>query len=117
MMFKKSIFQFNAAKSRAVHINRDNGGWVQKGDEEINEEIEAISMNATLVDIPSKVKAVIRFGYDEGLKLRLGNQSFDDWIKQVFIHAQAHFRHPSLGTLVEFEVGFKQHLNATTPYR
>ena len=90
--------------SQAVHIRREIDGWVRKGDEEIKEEFEETSFHAKRVKMPSKLKAVIRFGYDEGMRTRLGNRTFDDWIKEVFVHTQAHFKHPSLGTELVFEV-------------
>ena len=92
------------AKSRAIKSHRDVDGWVQNGDEEFNEDIEESSIHTNLVSMPLKLKAVIKFGYDDGLKTRLGNETFEDWIKDVFVHTRAHFKHPSLGTEVEFEV-------------
>ena len=92
------------AMSEAVHNRREIEGWERKGDKEINDGIEEASLKAKLVKMPSKLKAVIRFGYDEGIRARLGNRTFDDWIKEVFVHTQAHFKHPSLGTEVVFEV-------------
>ena len=103
---QNQILKLYLAKSKSIHIKRDSDGWIQKGDEEINNEMEETSMQAQPTKMPSKMKAVIKFGYDEGIKIRLGNKTFDDWIKEVFVHAQAHFRHPSLGTDVEFEVIF-----------
>ena len=53
------------------------------------------------------VKAVLKFGYDEGLKDVLEKEAkkeFDDWILDVFTHLQAYYRLPSLGTIIEFEV-------------
>ena len=51
--------------SRAVHITREIDGWIRRGDEEINHEIEETALQTKQVEIPSKLKAVIRFGYDE----------------------------------------------------
>ena len=59
---------------------------------------------AKLVSIPSKLKAVIKFGYDEGIKTRLGTESFESYIADVFTHTQARFRDASLGTEIDFEV-------------
>ena len=104
--------------SEAVHNRREIEGWERKGDEEINDDIEEASLKAKLVKMPSKLKAVIRFGYDEGIRTRLGNRTFDDWIKEVFVHTQAHFKHPSLGTELVFEVSsflFIHFLNIFTP--
>ena len=65
---------------------------------------EEAAETAKAVSIPSKLKAVIKFGYDDGMKYRLGSQDFGRWIEAVFTHTQAHYRHPSLGTIIEFEV-------------
>ena len=71
--------------------------------------IESVSVNKKVLMargsyIPAKVKAVIKFGYDQGMKAALGSQDFESWIEAVFTHTKAHFRHPSLGTIVDFEV-------------
>ena len=59
---------------------------------------------AKISSIPRKLKAVIKFGYDDGMKNALGNQDFESWIEDVFTHTKLHYRHPSLGTMIEFEV-------------
>merc|ERR1712150_334583 len=70
-----------------------------------NDEAEKEAAVAQVVSIPSTLKAVIKFGYDEGLKNALGDEDFDEWIEKVFTHTQGHFRHSaSLGTSIEFEV-------------
>ena len=74
------------------------------GDELLNDDIEHNAEIAKLTSIPSKLKATIRFGYEDGLKAALGNDSFDEWTQSVLAHAQVHFRHKSLGTKIEFEV-------------
>ena len=74
------------------------------GDEWLNYGIEHNAEIAKLTNIPSKLKATIRFGYEDGIKAALGNRNFDDWIQSVLAHAQVHFRHISLGTIIEFEV-------------
>ena len=92
------------ASSRALPIVRDNG-WHQKGDAVINDKAEKEAAVAQLVSIPSTLKAVIKFGYDEGLKNALGDEDFDEWIAKVFTHTRAHFKQSaSLGTTIEFEV-------------
>ena len=65
-------------------------------------------MANNLNSVPGKLKAVIKFGFDEGFKNRVSQlgETFDDWIDAVFVHTQAHFRHTSLGTEIHFEVGF-----------
>ena len=82
-------------------------GWAQIGDEVVNAQIEKDADAMKSTTIPSKLKAVIKFGYDEGIKNRLSQQgqTFQQWIEGVLTHAQAHFKHPSLGTQIEFEVG------------
>ena len=92
--------------SHEIKIDRKDGEWEQSGDEIVNATEEEAAKKAKAVTIPSKLKAVIKFGYDEGIKNRLGNEDFGTWIQGVFTHTQAHFRHQSLGTEIEFEVGF-----------
>ena len=84
-------------------MNRDFD-WDRDGDELINPKEEAAAATAKAVTIPSKLKAVVKFGYDKGIKDALGSQEFGTWIEGVFTHTQAHFRHQSLGTEIEFEV-------------
>ena len=91
------------AISRVIPIN--HGGWHRLGDEEINDEEEEGVNNINVTSIPSTLKAVIKFGYEDSMKKALGNVHFDSWIASVFTHTQAHFRHEeSLGTKIEFEV-------------
>ena len=80
--------------------------WVQNGDEEINPRIEKAAVAAKAVSIPSKLKAVIKFGYEEGLKKKFAKEKkdFAAWIEGVFTHTQVYFKDPSLGTEIEFEV-------------
>jgi len=91
------------ALSRALPIDREE--WHQNGDEELNDAEEESVATAAVTSIPSTLKAVIKFGYETGLKNALGSEDFDAWIAGVFTHTQAHFRHAaSLGTTIEFEV-------------
>ena len=91
------------AISRVIPINHD--GWHQLGDEEINDEEEENIKNLNITSIPSTLKAVIKFGYEDSMKKALGDLDFYSWISSVFTHTQAHFRHEeSLGTKIEFEV-------------
>ena len=92
-------------ESRALPVARKDG-WHGEGDEEINDEIEAAAKGARLQrSMPTTQKAVIKFGYEEGMKAALGGEDFDTYIAGVFTHTQAHFRHSaSLGTTIEFEV-------------
>ena len=90
--------------SQAVPKDRDDG-WYQVGDEEVNYDEEAAAETAESVPIPSKLKAVIKFGYEETMKSALGDESFDSYITSVLAHAQVYYRHSeSLGTVIEFEV-------------
>ena len=93
------------AESCALPTARKDG-WHEEGDEEINDEIEEAAKGATLQrSMPTTQKAVIKFGYEEGMKAALGGEDFDAYIAGVFTHTQAHFRHSaSLGTTIEFEV-------------
>ena len=70
--------------------------------------MEEFVANSPLVTIPAKLKAVIKFGRDEGLNNKLESEGkvFDSWIEAVFAHTQAHYKHPSLGTEVTFEVSY-----------
>ena len=88
----------------------DHDEWqLRSGDEGVLNDTEmktaSTAKNPSL--IPSKLKAVIKFGYDEGLKIALGDEDFDAWIAGIFLHMQKYFRPPistSLGTNIEFEV-------------
>ena len=68
--------------------------------------MEKIAAFAKRVNIPEKLKVVVKFGYDKGLKKRLDKEGkdFDSYIQAVFTQTIAYFRHPSLGTEIEFEV-------------
>ena len=86
-------------------IDRNDGWTLENGDEEVNADIEEAAHAARAVVIPSKLKAVIKFGYDDGMKDALGGEDFDTYIAGVMTHTQAHYRHAaSLGTTIEFEV-------------
>ena len=86
-------------------IDRNDGWTLVNGDEEVNADIEEAAHAARAVVIPSKLKAVIKFGYDDGMKDALGGEDFDTYIAGVMTHTQAHYRHAaSLGTTIEFEV-------------
>ena len=112
------IFNILVQKSRAVYLDRaadeTNNGQFQRGtgddnDEEIDpqEELAAAAIDASTVTIPSRMKAVIQFGYDQGMKERLESQGSDDfltWVTSVMTHTQAHYKHESLGANIEFEV-------------
>jgi hypothetical protein len=86
-------------------MNRGEFDDKQDDDEIFDDNEEAIASVARVGSIPSKLKAVIKFGYEDTLKATLNGEDFDAWIAGVFTHTQAHFRHDaSLGTTIEFEV-------------
>ena len=76
----------------------------QEDDEIWDDAIEEKAEKTKVTSIPSVLRATIKFGYDDGMKEELGSEDFNDWIAGVFTHTQAHFRHASLGTRIEFEV-------------
>ena len=101
--------------SRAVYLDRVAEQWSDDdfvlvgGDELINEaaEYEIGKIDAAAVTIPSKMEAVVQFGYDQGMKDRLaavGTDNFAAFITAVATHTQAHYRHASLGTVIELKV-------------
>jgi hypothetical protein len=70
-----------------------------------NQAEEEIIAKAKVTTIPSKLKAVIKFGYEDGMKEALHGEDFSSWIVGVFTHTRAHYRRSSsLGTTIEFEV-------------
>ena len=90
-------------KSLAVPPN-SSGVWHQVDDTEVNDDEEERAKNSMAVPIPSKLKAVIKFGYEETMKSALGDEDFDSYIASVLTHTQVYFRHESLGTIIEFDV-------------
>ena len=83
---------------------RNDQEWNQSDDEIINENLEKQAQNAKISSVPSKLKATIKFGYEDTMKEWLGSQDFDSWIQAPLVHAQAIYKHRSLGTEIEFEV-------------
>merc|ERR1711899_100176 len=84
---------------------RDDGWHEEGGDEEKNDEEENAAHDVRTTSIPSKLKATIQFGYEDGMKEALGGEDFDAWVQTVMVHTQTHYRHAeSLGTTIEFEV-------------
>ena len=93
--------------SRAIPVDRDDDEFqIENGDEEVNDQEELEAEKADVVAIPSKLKAVIKFGYDEGWQRAFKGKDFNKWIVSVFTHTQAHYKDPSLGTKILFEVPF-----------
>jgi len=86
-------------KQRSIAIDHDsNNSTSQRKSDAIN--------SHTRKSIPRKLKATIKFGYEDGMKMALEQEgtTFDKWIANVVPHAQVHFQHPSLGTEIELEV-------------
>ena len=73
---------------------------------DVEHEIQVASVEVPPGSIPAKLKATIKFGYEEGLKANLASDGLDfmSWISDLFPHVQARFAHPSLGTEIVFEV-------------
>ena len=107
-MISHSDYTILPVISRAIDLKQElsENEWIQEGDELLNAGIEKEADAAKSTTIPSKLRAVIKFGYDEGMKNRLSqqNNTFEQWIVGVLAHAQAHYKHPSLGTEIQFEV-------------
>ena len=92
---------------RGLIVDRDGShDWHKEGDELVNDAIEEAADKATVKKIPSVLKATVQFGYDGALARTLETTkiSFDSYVAWIFTHVQAYFRHPSLGTQIEFEV-------------
>ena len=79
-------------------------GWYLSGDSWINKTETKLVALTRRVRIPSRLKATIRFGYEESAKQKIGSSKMDEWLKDIMTHLNAHYRHPSLGTIIEFEV-------------
>merc|ERR1711997_858093 len=54
---------------------------------------------------PSERYAYVKFGYDNTLKNQLASvgKSFNTWVDSVMTHVQAHYRHSSLPTKIQFK--------------
>ena len=101
--------------SRAVHVNREDDGTFEAGtdddgnDDEFfdaKEEAVVAGIDAAAVTVPSKLKAVVKLGYDQSIKDKLGSVDFMEWMGGVMAHTQAHYFHSSLGTQIEFDVSY-----------
>jgi len=88
---------FEKQRSKVID-HKSNNSTSQKESNSIN--------SHTRKSIPRKLKATIKFGYEDGMKMALQREgtTFDEWIAYVLPHAQTRFQHPSLGTEIEFEV-------------
>ena len=99
-------------KPRFILTDRNNENeWRKVGDEEVNDKYEEIAKHSRSAILPEKLKATIKFGYDEGFKKYLEDNilqhtfnNFEDYIEAVFTQTQVYWRIPSLGTKVIFEV-------------
>ena len=100
-------FIFITFRADVLDRDSDEDEWIEaEGDEEVNLNEEQAENEAEVRTIPSKLKATIRFGYDTSMKeyCTEHNTTFDEMIETIFTHTQAHYRHKSLGTIIEFEV-------------
>ena len=61
----------------AFSCDREDGWREVNGDEEKNDEEENAAHNVKTTSIPSKLKATIQFGYEDGMKAALGTEDFD----------------------------------------
>ena len=80
----------------------------EMGDEEedLLLELEADAKTGAAMTWPSEVYAYVKFGYDNTLKNQLATDgvSFNDWVNSVMTHVQAHYRHYTLPTKIQFKV-------------
>ena len=90
-------------KTKSSSPEKIINGWHTSGDALVNKTERQLVALARRTGIPSKLKTTIRFGYEESAKKKMGN-NVDGWIKDIMTHVTAHYRHPSLGTQIEFEV-------------
>merc|ERR1719216_530151 len=79
------------------------------GDEEedllMELEAEVTAKTGAAMTWPSERYAYIKFGYDNTLKNQLSSigTTFNTWIDSVMTHVQAHYRHSSLPTKIQFK--------------
>ena len=99
----KHLNQFLGMKTKSSGPDKIIKGWHASGDALVNKTERQLVALARKTGIPSKLKATIRFGYEESAKKKMGS-NVDGWIKDIMTHVTAHYRHPSLGTQIEFEV-------------
>ena len=78
------------------------------GDEEedLLMELEAEAETSAAVTWPSERYAYVKFGYDRTMKTQLDGEgkTFASWVNSVMAHVQAHYRHSSLPTKIQFAV-------------
>merc|ERR1711936_118922 len=79
------------------------------GDEEedllMELEAEVTAKTGAAMTWPSERYAYIKFGYDNTLKNQLSSigTTFNTWVDSVMTHVQAHYRHSSLPTKIQFK--------------
>ena len=82
----------------------------EMGDEEedllMELEAEVTAKTGAAMTWPSERYAYVKFGYDNTLKNQLASvgKSFNTWVDSVMTHVQAHYRHSSLPTKIQFKV-------------
>ena len=90
------------------------------GDEEedllMELEAEVTAKTGAAMTWPSERYAYIKFGYDNTLKNQLSSigTTFNTWIDSVMTHVQAHYRHSSLPTKIQFKVTNNQSILIST---
>ena len=104
-----NILLFLVKPSFILTDRNNENQWHKVGDEEVNDKYEELVKHSRSAILPEKLKATIKFGYDEGLKKYLEDkgESFEGYIEAVFTQTQVYWRIPSLGTKVIFEVSNK----------
>jgi len=79
----------------------------EMGDEEedLLMELEADAETSAAVTWPRERYAYVKFGYDKTMKRQLDSdgKSFSTWVDSVMAHVQAHYRHSSLPTKIQFK--------------
>ena len=102
-----TVLLFLSVESQYIIIDREGeGGYHREEDEMINNIDEEEADAAPPAVFPKRMKAVLRFGYDEGFKNHIDakGETFEEYIESVFTMFQVYWLHPSLTTEVIFEV-------------
>ena len=111
---KSRVVYLDRVADETTHYDEDSDTEFEQGegddkDELFNpvEEIAAAEIDAAAVTLPSNMKAVVQFGYDQGMRDKLasvGSDDFSAYITAVAAHTQAFYNHASLGTSIELKV-------------
>ena len=83
------------------------GFEIMEGDEIKNAELEAKAANAETNGVPCSIKVKIRLGIDASALKTIEKslqRTYDNWLAEVFTHAQVHYHHPTLQHRINFEV-------------